>query len=361
MSKLINREALTKAAALVAPALSSQNFIPALSHIRFRNNTLTAYNDISALCVSCEHPLECLIPGDLLIKSLGALSGQQVKIEEDEDGRLIMSSGRSKIKLPTLPVSDFPLQWPTSEAASLQLHAEMIEGIARCLVSVGTNTKHPAQMGVTMDTENGACVLFSTDNVSLSRYRTQRPLKLPADIPLIMPRFFCEQVVALSKAFLEQQAFLVMFTGALQVDFPDAATVFSKTPVDLEPVDFQRMFNRHCGPRAIEALVDIPDSFDRAFERAALVLTSEQSKVTEVHCEGDSIRLLSRCPMGEADDTMPYDGPEFQPFGVDPTLVLRVCKTCSSVSLAGDALVLTDGSDMTFTHMIAHVALPARA
>jgi DNA polymerase III sliding clamp (beta) subunit (PCNA family) len=357
-----NREALVKVAALVRPALASQAYIPALNNILFDGDYATAYNDISAISVRVKLELECSVPGELLIRALGSFGSEQILFQPVAGAGMVLSSGRSKIKLPTLPVEAFPFEWPDEKTVDgeIELDADVLKGVERCLISVGNDPTHPAQMGVTLDVDTkGRAVLFSTDNFTISRFQTKTKVKLPGDTPIILPRFFCEQLVTLSKAFPEDELTLTLYAGALQVDIGKSAKLFTKTPVDLEPLDFQKIVAKHCDiGQVAELLAVIPDSFDAAFGRALLVLSGEMDKATKVTLDDGFIKLSSTSSMGDSDDSLKYDdgGETHEPFHIDPSLVARASKSCAQVGFAGRVMVLAD-ADSTFLHLIAHCSV----
>lgn len=354
-----NREALVKIAALVRPALATQAYIPALTNIKFDGSYATAYNDISAISVKAKVDVERCIPGELLIRALGSFGAEQIMFQEGPDSTIILSSGRSKLKLPTLGHKDFPFTWP-KESASMEIDIDhaILKGVERCLISVGNDPTHPAQMGVTLDVDSkGFAILFSTDNFTISRYQTKTKIKLPGEAPVILPRFFCEQMVILSKAFPEDEMTLILHGGALQVDFGTSAKLFTKTPVDLEPLDFPSIVSKHCKLSSLkDSLSAIPDSFDAAFGRALLVLGGELDKATKITIGADTLTLHSTSSMGDSDDSMPYkpddDAPD-EPFNVDPALVARASKVCGLLGFTNKVLVLAD-SEVQFVHLVAH-------
>lgn len=355
-----NREALVKIAVLVRPALSTQNYIPALTHIRFDGVYASAYNDVSGIMVKSPVDIQVCLPGELLIKTLNSFGAENISLQEASDKAVVLSSGRSKIKMPTLEVSAFPLTLPeTKKAAEVVLDASILKGIDRCLLSVGNDPTHPAQMGVTLDADDkGNALLFSTDNFSISRYQTKSKIELPGDSPVILPTFFCQQLVALSKAFPDEEVVLYLVPGALLVEFGRVGKLFNKTLVDLEPLDFPRIFDKHCKMAGLkDRLATIPDSWEASFNRAMLVLGGEVDKVTRVTVAEESIKVHSSSSMGDSDDTMGYDGdhrlaPQ-EPFYLDPALVLRASKSCGLMTFNDKALALAD-SEAQFTHLIAY-------
>jgi DNA polymerase III sliding clamp (beta) subunit (PCNA family) len=305
--------------------------------------------------------IEVCLPGELLIKALGSFGAESISIQEtDKDKAVVLSSGRSKLKIPTLALDAFPFNLPdTKKADEIVLDASILKGIERCLMSVGNDPTHPAQMGVTLDADDkGFAILYSTDNFTISRYQAKTKIELPGDSPVIMPTFFCQQLVALSKAFSEEEVVLLLVPGGLVVEFGKMARLFTKTLVDLEPLDFPRIFDKHCKVNNLkDRLAKIPDTWDAAFNRAMLVLGGEVDKVTKIIVNNEVIKLHSTSTMGDSDDSMNHDfdhldAPE-EPFYIDPSLVIRASKACGLMVFNEKALAMAD-AETQFIHLIAY-------
>lgn len=364
----INRESLLKLLSLVRPALSTVDYIPALKHIRFHAFYATAYNDASAIEVklpSAALNLGLCVPGEMVIKALGSFNAENVMVQQNEkDHTILITSGRSKIKVPTMGIKDFPLSIPAGGSTpSIELSDDVLTGIQRCLISVGNDPTHPATMGVTLDvSDDGKIVLFSTDNATISRYQTKTKAKLPGDAPVILPTFFCEQLVALKRAYPQAEVEVELHPGALVAGFWNGkaatdpeATLFSKTLVDLTPIDFPKIIRKHCDVSAIgRDLQEIPIGFDAAFSRALLILSAEQDKATKVSVADGYIRLLSTSSNGESSDSLAWgDKVARDPFFVDPALVARGLKACTHLAFMGKVFVMSD-KDSTFLHLVSH-------
>jgi DNA polymerase III sliding clamp (beta) subunit (PCNA family) len=350
----LNREGFLKSINLVRPALSSQAFIPSLTHVAFNDGMVMAYNDITAIGVECSFDRNICLPGDFLIKLLGNLSADEVVVQDVDKSSLQFSGGRSKLKIPYLPIDDFPFHLSSDDSTyTINITPDIITGIEKCLISVGSDPTHPAQMGVTL--ESGG-TLYSTNNFSISRYRTKEDIKLEGDVPVIFPTFFCHQLIAMARNFPDLAIDLELRNSSATAWFGDKAFIFTKVQVDVEPMDFERIIKKHCSDAAIKDFSDlIPDAFDSAFERALLVLSDEMDKSTKVSIGDGKLRLLSTCPRGEADDSMRFKGESEsgEDFYVDPTLVVRASKVCNKLAALKDVLILTN-EDATFTHLIAH-------
>lgn len=351
-----NRDALLKLTALLRPALSTQTFIPALTHILFDDGFATAYNDVTAVVVKSPVDLEICVPGELFIKALSSFNADEVLIQEGAGTNpLLLTSGRSKLKMPTLPVSAFPLKMPKGEAVVVELTDGILDGIRKCLFSVGADPTHPAQMGVTLDTDGGYAVLYSTDNFTISRCKTTSKVKLPADSPIILPTFFCDQLLSLAKAFKDDDVDLHVYPGALVATFGKKAKLLTKTVVDLEPLDFPKIIGKHLDVAKVKAVLKpVPTSFDAAWNRALLVLAAEADKATLVSPQNGRIVLDSKSSLGQADDELEWSGEGNRgDFHVDPTMVVRAAKICGSLAFYDRVMVLAS-DDASFIHLIAH-------
>lgn len=353
----VSRTELLRIANLVRPALSTADYIPALKHIAFDGAYALAYNDIAAISVRAAVPIHRLVLGDLLIRALGTFGGDVVVTEIDN--ALLLQSGRSKLKVPTLPVAEFPFVMPDDIEPAVTMTADIIAGIKKCLVSAGTDTKLPAQCGVTMEAVDGLAVLYSTDNIAISRYETDSPLELVGDVPVVMPTFFCEQLVALAANFDKSDPVMVITPGALIAEFANVdAILYCKTVIDVEPIDFGRILAKFLGTGSVvEKMVKIPDALDGAVGRALLVHAGTAVRTTEITAAPDGLTLHSSTQAGDSDDHIeckPHAAWSSQKFYVDPSTVARGLKTCSKMAALPKTLVLGDAGDK-YLHLIAHV------
>lgn len=351
----VNRTALLQTLALVRPALASKPHIPALTHVAFDSVYAYAYNDITGISVRCGVDLELCLPGELLIKALSNLPADEVLIQLPEAGGVSLSAGRSKLKLPSMPLDSFPFTLPDTEAAgTFELTKDLLRGLELCLVAVSTDPTHPAQMGVTIEAD---ATLYSTDSVTMSRYKSDGKVDLPGNVPVILPTYFCNQLVLIGKAFPQELITIEVRDNSLIARFGEEATLFTKVVLDLEPMDFNRVIKKYCGGVDIAKEVEsIPDVFEAAFERSLLVLSATHSGVTKVTPIDDKLKLHSTSSLGDADDTIPVRGVNFnglQPFYVNPIHVLRASKSCTKMALLEKVLILTN-DDCSFLHLIAH-------
>lgn len=356
-----DRETLLKAINLVRPAVASQAYIAALAHVAFDGQFAMAYNDITAIAARCDLETEVCLPGDLLIKFLNNINTKEVKVTAADAGSVVIESGRSKIKLAALPFDDFPFDFPSDKKFSkVPVTQDMLDGIEQCLISVGTDPSHPSQMGITIEESvGGLATLYSTDNYSISRYQSDTEIELEAGVPVILPTFFCERMLALAKAFPDAGVALEIRPGSCVARFDEFAMLFTKLVVNLEPLDFTRMVAKYMTDKEVrEFSKPIPDSFDSSFSRALLVLDDVRDKSTKVTLGAKEIKLLTVSTTGEVADVMEFKGqwdksPD-APFYLDPSLVARATKHCTDIVFFTRVAALT-GCKGKFLHLISQV------
>lgn len=351
-----NRESLLKVASLVRPALSNQSYIPALSHIRFAAGFATAYNDVLAIGVKYDTEIDACVPGELFIKALGSFNTENVVLQDLDGTALLVTAGRSKLKLPVLPAKDFPFKEPTGRPDVVELTDDILAAIKRCLISVGSDPTRPEQMGVTLQVEDGKAVTYSTDNFTISRCTTKSKISLPGDAPIILPLEFCEQLLSMSNVYPDEEADLLVYPGGLFAKFGKKAWVMTKTVVDLEPLDFEAALGKAANLKRLgDEMQKMPTTMDSAWNRAMLVLSGVADPATKVTVNKESVDLLSRSDTGEAEDTLMLEGLEEMDFYVDPSLVVRGLKHAACIAFYKRALVLAS-ADGAFVHVIAHCA-----
>lgn len=350
----IERSKLLAALNLARPALASQPYVPAFTHFLFNEDGITAYNDLAGIEINFDAGLDGCLPGDLVLKSLSSMAGSSVSLAPVEgESAIQIACGRAKIKAPKLPVEDFPIKWPNiSKAEKLPIDDAILAGIKNCLVGVGTNPTHPAQMGVTLDTIDGKAVLYSTDNVTMSRHATKIKVDLPGESPVIMPTFFCEQLLSLSRAFSDEQVTIHIQPGVLVATIGKQARLMAKTLVDLQPIDFPGII-----AKTIKSMGDassLPIGWDEAMQRALFVLDTEKDKAAKVTSKRGVLRIVANSGHSESDDELDFsgEGPD-EPAYIDPSLVVRGSKAATRLAFCNGALML-GSDDGSYVHLIAY-------
>jgi hypothetical protein len=288
-----------------------------------------------------------------MIKALTSLGGAEVVLALSGES-LVMSCGRSKVKLPTLPIDSFPFDMPEFEGKGIQLNSQILQGIANCLPGSGNDPTHPAQMGVTMAPIMGKIGLYSTDNFTVSRYLAKSPIKIPGEVPIILPTFFCQQLLSLAKAYPDQTIRLDAKADYLLAQIGEHVSLYSKIAVQVEPLDFERVISKHLGSEEEleDELQSIPTGFDAAVDRSLLVVGSEVDKAATCIVGKGKLKLDTTSATAEASDSFGYKSALELSVRIDPTFVSRSLKLGTHLAVLDKSMVITDGGN--FLHLISY-------
>lgn len=356
MTKSVNRQQALRAFSLASPALSRQTYIPAYTHFLLADGWVSAYNDITAISVNEDLGLDLCLPGDLIVKTLNSFTGESVSIAEGQDAGIVVSHGRSKIKVPTLPAEDFPLKWPSLKSDQyLELDDAMIRAIQLCLPGCGTNPQIPAQMGVTIAPKGETQLAFySTDNYTVTRCLVDSSADMPTDDgeAVVMPLAFCEQVLALAKAYPNEDLRLYAFPGSLVLKVGAKAKLMTRLLVELVPLDFESVIRANQPKTGKPAA--IPPGWESALSRISLVVASEADKAFTCGGDDGGLRLFAQSSLGEVEEIVDFDGPEPEKdVLLDPGLVLRASKEAGVMQFGARALLFSK-TDGKFIHLVAY-------
>ena len=354
---MVNRKKLLDSLNMVKPALAVKDYIPILTYFMFDDGSVTAYNDIQAINVESDVDVQGCIPAELLIKSLGSMTAEQVEFKR-VDNHVLLISGKTKIKLPVLPVEDYPtvMQHNKKELGTFKITEEMLTGIKKCLAAASNDPQHPSHMGITLEPMYSAdeIALYSTDNVTISCYIVRdKDTLLPDDKPLILPLVFCQQLILLSKITMDIE--VGIYSGSLVARFEDKAVLFTKTLADVNAINFMDVVSKYINPTQLTSkLQHIPDVFEQSIDRAVLMQNKEDFKTTSIVIANRTMTLESISKFGEATDDMPYAGDDIE-INIDPSLVKRVLPIASKMAMFRKVMVLTDENE-NYIHLIAYRA-----
>ncbi|MEL6707631.1 MAG: DNA polymerase III subunit beta [Pseudomonadota bacterium] len=166
---------LSRALKVASRVVERRNTLPILAHVLLEvaegSLTLTA-SDLDVqfeqkLKVDQDAPFSAALPADKLTQFIGALSGDVFcKFSTDDDGRVIIRAGRSRITLPVLPAGDFPKLGDFDNAGLLEVSAASLSRMLnRVLPFVSKDDPRFCIEGPLWHGEEGQLALAATDTV----------------------------------------------------------------------------------------------------------------------------------------------------------------------------------------------------
>lgn len=329
-------------------SLVGVDFIPILSHFCFTGDTVYAYDDVSAVIVSFETGIKGAVKGDTLLGILGTC-GEEVELSQ-KGLTLTVKTDTGNIDLPMLSEKDFLFKFPEDESDwETPLDDTLKEALSLCSVTVGRDPRRPEFIGITFmhDTSSGA-VLYSTDNISLSRYTVGKPKNI--SVRVVLPKPAVQQALDLAKLTKE--------TPLLGMSATTAIFSFNTTPpifviarlMEYKGTDFESIIDQHTsGYHGFEVPVDL----ERIIDRACVVLNKSAEKNTTLVVDGNMLSINTETALGKAGSNLEISAkvPKAQVV-VNAEILRRVLSLTKEMSITDRSICLRSDP---FVHVIAGI------
>jgi DNA polymerase-3 subunit beta len=319
MKLTIDRAPLLKALDAVRRIAGQRTTIPILSHLRLatENGRLTIE--------ATDLDIEMRILVDAAVQQTGALVAPaatlhdllrklpekaSLALEQAEPGAILLRSGRTRAKLPTLPTDDWPSAMaPESWTASFRLSGERLATmLARTAFATsneetryylnGTFTHHVHEGG------RDLLRMVTTDGHRLARFQIEAPEGAAGMPGVIVPRKAGVEIERLTKGVKEDVAISVS-SYKLRVEIGDV-TISTKL-IDGTFPDYTRVIPQGNDKRATLCRADLAAAADRVS-----TISSERGRAVKLSFAPDLLTLsVTNSDMGTAVDEVEaaYDGP----------------------------------------------------
>lgn len=346
----MNRLDLQDALSMVKAGLSSAEFIPVMTHFCFDGETVHAYNDVIGIIAELETPLNCAIPGDLLMKLLPTLPNDEVGFKVKEN-KVTMTSGKSVTHLPILEADSFVFKLPDEHGIAFTANSNFLLGLKRCASGCGEDAQKLAEVGITMTIKDGQINLYSTDNATVSHHRVSGIEADCQDATLVIPRVFADNVIGVCDAIGDEKVIITWGSNWILAEIQDEVTIFARL-IDVDAYDFESIISAHI-PEGELPLFEMPDALNRCLERSKILLSSVHDKSIEVVVEENNLTVYVNSPVsGDSKDEieLPLQLGDFR-FKVNPDLMLKTQKITNRFAFLENVVVAREGS---FTRLISH-------
>lgn len=265
-------------------------------------------------------------------KAFATLIGKHPKngtIGLELDGqRLIVTCGRSKVKLPTLPAEQFPNWADEASVASFKLSgSDFKQALLRVRFAASNDESRWYLQGVHFDAHDGSLHFVATDGHRLAVSGMKMPDGAQDCPPVIVPS---EAIDAALKVF-DGAAEILLTVNAKAIGFAADGLRLSSRLIEGTYPDYTRIIPERGNPSLTIKRADFVDCLDRAN-----VLTGDGAfSAITARPDGDTLFLESRNQMGgEANEELPATIDErFRPFGFNPRYAAAFLATLSVSTL----------------------------
>lgn len=179
----------------VQGAVSSKDFIPALTHFRIENGTVRSFNGMMALCCPIALDIDCTPKATPLIKAIGNCD-ETVTLTITPTGRLSVKSGSFKVLIDCIQ-DETPHVHPEGEIINF-VGEDLLKAFATIYPFIGDDASRPWANGILLKGQSA----FATNNVTLVEYWVGSDFPFECNIP----RACIKEMLRIGEAPLYAQA-----------------------------------------------------------------------------------------------------------------------------------------------------------
>ena len=344
----MNRDEFLTILNQAAPALSSKDLVPILACFCFDGKTVMAYDDTVALRIPCVTEFAGGVRGDVLLGFLKATRAKEVAFDFEKANQLVVLAGRAELKQPLVPVADFVFEEPkTAGALQLPLVPELVDGLKKCLISMGRDPAHSWRLGITISFSRTKIQLFSSDNQIASRVELK--CELPEEFEnesVVLPPKFVELLI--SSAGKKAEGTLTLTAGWVKLEYSNGAVLFARA---IDTVDVQA-FNKVFACEAGASFVPIPRGFSRCIDRALVVCRSMNDGGTDARLKDGHMELETKTALGEVFDAIPVPEHPDTTIRMLPDLINRVIEAGTEIRFNERNVLVRNGSLLHFIRVL---------
>lgn len=307
----INKNVLAKALQTVARVVEKRNTIPILSNILLsaEGKSLSLKATDLDIEVTLSVDAEVQVPGDITVNAIlfsdiaRKMAGDDITFKA-ADGSAVVTSGRSKFNLQTLPSEDFPDLTAGAFSHTFEMpSAELRRMLKRVAFAISTEETRYYLCGVFMHTIEDAGSLkmraVATDGHRLARMEVEAPDGSAGMPGIIVPR----KTVGEVDKILEYGDVVTVSVSDTKIRFSAGNAVLTSKLVDGTFPDYQRVIPMMNNKKAFASKLD----FGKAVDRVSTV-SSQRGRAVKMTFEAGKVTLhVSNPDMGDATEEVAID------------------------------------------------------
>lgn len=325
----VNRKELLDSVERVKPAIASQKVIEELQNVWFSGESITAYNSSSlGIRIPFKSNLSGGLRGNLLLDLLKNSRAKELDVELKEEVAEIRA-GKTKINLALLPRERCPWKFPKLDRpADFTASEELLGALSNVLVSIGSGTTKPEQLGVSfVNLKDNDIDLYTTDSNTVSG-ATCTLEGWPEDISRsIWPTAFVEQLIRFPGAEIWVDQYKVIAKA-------EGISLFTSTVDNPSPMNFDDMIGE------LPATFEIPDRLNLALERASTMLKGFPNETISIKLQDGVMRLLVSTPLGELRENIKVKSDISAKCRTNPDFIKRCLDRTSGMGFADNCLTM---------------------
>jgi DNA polymerase III subunit beta len=309
----ISREQILKPLQLVTSVVERRQTLPVLSNVLIsldKNSISLTGTDLEVEIVGrielgegveASESGEITVPARKLLDICKSLPDRsEIRFSEDDSGRFVIASGRSRFTLSTLPATEFPSVDESVGGAEFEISAnDLKELIDNTAFAMAHQDVRYYLNGMLWEASSGILRVVATDGHRLAMATRQMPFSIAEKIQAIIPR---KGVMELSRILVEDQN-VVVALGSNHVRIKGQDFLFTSKLVDGAYPDYERVLPKE-GTRIITG---DRQTFHHAFSRVA-ILSNEKYRGVRLLIQDSSMKITANNPeQEEAEEELAVD------------------------------------------------------
>lgn len=173
------------------------------------------------------------IPFRKLYDILGSIDEKEDVILSVDDDRIILTSGKTEVKIATLPVSDYPAIPSINEKQSFKVNAyDILYMIEKTIFSVSNDDKNTVLNGLLWKKEKNSFTVVSTDGRRLSIVCRDLKDGVYKDFKVVIPSRILDEISHFIKSNCDEKDDVVIDISSNQIGFRIKDTDFVSRFID---------------------------------------------------------------------------------------------------------------------------------
>lgn len=265
----------------VKGAVSTKDFVPALTHFRIANGRVTGFNGKLSLSAPIALDVDCCPKADAFVKAIMACD-ETAQLHLTPSRKLAIRSGKFRAHVDTLDEAEFPVVQP--EGLVVPLHEGMVETFGYLYDFIAEDASKPWATGLLLDGQSA----FATNNVCL----VQAWLGDHFPYRVVIPRFAVKELLRVEEdpvsVQLTQNSATFHYadgrwlrTQLIDSPWPDIGAVFDAMPSTVQPKPKELV-------EALETLAPFTDDMNHVYVMGNVLATAKE--------DGASVELKGKPP-----------------------------------------------------------------
>jgi len=310
MKATIERATLLKSLGHVQSVVERRNTIPILSNVlieaRDDNSMRLMATDLDlqvdeSVPATVSQPGATTVPAHTLFDIVRKLpEGSQVELNA-ADGKMLLSAGRARFNLSTLPRDDFPVISEGDLPTTFELPAATLRQIIdKTRFAISSEETRYYLMGIFLHVADDQLKAAATDGHRLARVVLPKPDGADGMPDVIVPR---KCVTELRKLLDEVEGTVEVSLSPTKIRFGLGSAVLTSKLIDGTFPDYNRVI-----PTANDKLLKLdPKTFSAGVDRVSTI-ASEKTRAVKMSVDRDKVTLSVTSPeSGTATEELPAD------------------------------------------------------